>query len=135
MRMRFGLWAVAMFAVGCAIGAVALAQPTTLPSPVPTSQPALPPPPPSLKLLPTTRANPPVVQPELPTTRLKNIVVTSDLDLARDQIAPSLGATTYTVGPNQIQNIPGGEDAPFQQVVLRSPSVVMDSFGQEHVRG
>jgi len=135
MRMRFGLWAVAMFAVGCAIGAVALAQPTTLPSPVPTSQPALPPPPPSLKLLPTTRANPPVVQPELPTTRLKNIVVTSDLDLARDQIAPSLGATTYTVGPNQIQNIPGGEDAPFQQVLLRSPSVVMDSFGQEHVRG
>ena len=62
-------------------------------------------------------------------------VVTSDLDRTREQIAPSLGAETYTISPAQIQNIPGGENAPFQQVLLRAPGVVEDSFGQEHVRG
>src|SRR6185437_13401494 len=31
--------------------------------------------------------------------------------------------------------IPGGENAPFQQVLLRTPGVVQDSFGQVHVRG
>ncbi len=51
------------------------------------------------------------------------------------QIAPSLGASTYTQTPAQIQNIPGGANAPFQQVLLRAPGVVEDSFGQEHVRG
>jgi outer membrane receptor protein involved in Fe transport len=66
---------------------------------------------------------------------LSKVVVTSNLDVARDQIAPSLGASTYTVGQEQINVIPQGENAPFQQVLLRMPSVVADSFGQEHVRG
>jgi outer membrane receptor protein involved in Fe transport len=75
-------------------------------------------------------------EPPLPAPRtLGKVVVTSDLDLARDEIAPSLGASTYTIGPDQIKTIPQGEDAPFQQVLLRAPSVVEDSFGQEHVRG
>ena len=51
------------------------------------------------------------------------------------QIAPNIGASIYTQTPEQIQNIPGGENAPFQQVLLRAPGVVEDSFGQEHVRG
>jgi outer membrane receptor protein involved in Fe transport len=66
---------------------------------------------------------------------LGNVVVTSNLDVARDQIAPPLGAQTYTIGPSQIQNTPEGENASFQQVLLRAPGVVEDSFGQEHVRG
>jgi hypothetical protein len=74
-------------------------------------------------------------QPAQVTARLKKIVVTSDLDLLRDQIAPGLGATEYTQGPNQIANIPGGQNATFQQVILRDPGVVADSFGQFHVRG
>ncbi len=67
--------------------------------------------------------------------RLHEVLVTADLDRSRDLIAPPLGARTYTIGPNQIQNIPGGENAPFQQVLLRAPGVVEDSFGQLHVRG
>src|SRR5438105_11534356 len=31
--------------------------------------------------------------------------------------------------------MPQGDSAPFQQVLLRAPGVVEDSFGQEHVRG
>ena len=67
--------------------------------------------------------------------QLGGVVVTSDLDRSRDQIAPSLGADTYTIGPNQIADTPGGENAPFDQVLLRAPGVVQDSFGQVHVRG
>ncbi len=63
------------------------------------------------------------------------VVVTSELDEQRDKIAPSLGATTYTQGPSEISEIPGGEDTSFQNVLLRAPGVVEDSFGQFHIRG
>ncbi|MDB5173796.1 MAG: TonB-dependent outer rane colicin receptor [Phycisphaerales bacterium] len=53
----------------------------------------------------------------------------------RQEIAPSLGAPSYTIGPEQIQSTPGGENAPIQQVLLRAPGVVQDTFGQVHVRG
>ena len=66
---------------------------------------------------------------------LPSVIVTGDLDRARDQIAPSLGAVTYTIGPHQIQALPQGENAPFSQVLLRAPGVVEDSFGEVHVRG
>jgi outer membrane receptor protein involved in Fe transport len=77
----------------------------------------------------------PATQPAAPATSLKKVVVSSDLDLVRSQIAPSLGAETYTLGQNQIQNTPGGQNASFQQVLLRAPGVVEDSLGQVHVRG
>jgi outer membrane receptor protein involved in Fe transport len=67
--------------------------------------------------------------------QLPNVVVTSDLDQSREQIAPPLGGVTYTIGPNQIQSTPEGENATFQQVLLRAPGVVEDSFGQFHIRG
>ena len=67
--------------------------------------------------------------------KLPPVTVTGDLDKARDQIAPSLGAVTYTIGQNQIQAMPQGQNAPFSQVLLRAPGVVADSFGEVHVRG
>jgi hypothetical protein len=132
---------------------------------VPTTQPAtsnsqieVPPPPPTLapiqpapttspSLVPTPPPTEQVQAPPAPTTasssttmpsksqRLAKVVVTSDLDLSRDEISPPLGATTYTIGPDQINVIPEGENTPFYQVLLRAPGVVTDSFGQEHVRG
>ncbi|HVX84881.1 MAG TPA: TonB-dependent receptor [Phycisphaerae bacterium] len=77
----------------------------------------------------------PSTQPAAGATSLNKIVVSSDLDLIRSQIAPSLGAVTYTLGQKQIQNTPGGQNASFQQVLLRAPGVVEDSLGQVHVRG
>jgi outer membrane receptor protein involved in Fe transport len=61
--------------------------------------------------------------------------VTSDLDAAREVIAPSLGAVTYTIGPNQIQTMGQGESSSFQQVLLQAPGVVQEEFGEIHVRG
>jgi hypothetical protein len=57
------------------------------------------------------------------------------LDAAREQIAPSLGAVTYTIGPNQIQSMGQGENSSFQQVLLQAPGVVQEEFGEIHVRG
>ncbi len=51
------------------------------------------------------------------------------------QIVPSLGATRYTVGPDRLDSQAEGENAPFNQTLLRFPGVAQDSFGQLHVRG
>jgi outer membrane receptor protein involved in Fe transport len=62
-------------------------------------------------------------------------VTAKRLDLARSSIQPSLGATTYDFSKRTIDNVPQGENAPLNQVLLRAPGVVQDSFGQIHVRG
>ncbi|HUO10140.1 MAG TPA: TonB-dependent receptor [Phycisphaerae bacterium] len=93
---------------------LASTQPSTAPTTVPTTQ-----------ITPSSQ----------PAIALNKVVVSSSLDVAREQIAPALGAVTYTITPQQIQAIPGGENASFQQVLLRAPGVVEDSFGQIHVRG
>ena len=67
--------------------------------------------------------------------KLDTVVVTADLDTAREQIAPSLGAVTYTIGPNQIETMSQGESSSFQQVLLHAPGVVQEEFGEIHVRG
>src|SRR3981081_3611101 len=73
---------------------------------------------------------PPFADPALGIT-----VTATRLDEARSSIQPSLGATTYDFSQRTISNIPQGENAPLNQVLLRAPGVVQDSFGQIHVRG
>ena len=68
--------------------------------------------------------------------RVDEIVVTaSRLDTARAQIQPQLGASVYTLDAKAIAAIPGGDNVGLNQVVLQSPGVAQDSFGQLHVRG
>jgi len=62
-------------------------------------------------------------------------VTATRLDEARGSIQPSLGATKYDFSQPLINTIPLGENAPLNQVLLRAPGVVQDSFGQIHVRG
>ncbi|HUA67127.1 MAG TPA: hypothetical protein VMA13_01150, partial [Candidatus Saccharimonadales bacterium] len=69
------------------------------------------------------------------TVALPSITVIGNLDLKRYQIAPDLGAATYTIGQNQIQTTGQGDNSSFQQLVLHAPGVVQDEFGEEHVRG
>jgi outer membrane receptor protein involved in Fe transport len=63
------------------------------------------------------------------------VVQSQELDISREAIVPSLGATRYTVGPDRLDSQALGEDAPFNQTILRFPGVAQDSFGQLHVRG
>src|ERR1700736_796275 len=65
---------------------------------------------------------------------LDAITVVGQLNEARDQIVPYLGATKYSIGQTQIQTQSQGPNAPFNQVILRAPGVAQDSFGQLHVR-
>jgi outer membrane receptor protein involved in Fe transport len=63
--------------------------------------------------------------------------VVGKLDTARNQIVPDLGATTYTMNQAQIAALPQGENAPFNQVLLRAPGMAQDSAanGDLHLRG
>src|SRR5216110_1379196 len=70
-----------------------------------------------------------------PATVEEVVVQSQELDISREQIVPSLGATRYTVGPDRLDSQAQGEDAPFNQTLLRFPGVAQDSFGQLHVRG
>jgi hypothetical protein len=65
---------------------------------------------------------------------LDTITVVGKLNEARDQIVPYLGATKYSIDQAQIQAQSQGDNAPFNQVILRAPGVSQDSFGQLHVR-
>ena len=70
------------------------------------------------------------------TATAEQVVVTSqELDISREAIVPSLGATRYTVGPDRLDSQAQGENAPFNQTILRFPGVAQDSFGQFHLRG
>src|SRR5437667_7744891 len=70
------------------------------------------------------------------TATTEQVVVTSqELDISREAIVPSLGATRYTVGPDRLDSQAQGENAPFNQTLLRFPGVAQDSFSQLHVRG
>ena len=70
-------------------------------------------------------------------TDLGKITVIGQLDRARSQILPNLGATAYTHTQDQIQSQSEGDDAPINQIILRSPGVAEDSAanGDLHVRG
>jgi outer membrane receptor protein involved in Fe transport len=70
-------------------------------------------------------------------TKLDAYVVTGELDQTRESILPSLGATSFIMDQAQILNLPQGQNAPFNQVLLRAPGVAEDSAanGDLHVRG
>ncbi len=63
------------------------------------------------------------------------VVQSEELDVSREDIVPSLGATRYTVGPDRLDSQSQGENAQFNETLLRLPGVAQDSFGQVHVRG
>ncbi len=61
-------------------------------------------------------------------------IVAQRLDAARSAIQPSLGATVYRFDRGAIETLPEGDQAPLQQILLQSPGVAQDSFGQVHIR-
>ena len=61
-------------------------------------------------------------------------VIAKQLDVARQQIQPSLGATVYDFGRQAIETQPQGDNQSFNKLLLQAPGVAQDSFGQLHVR-
>jgi outer membrane receptor protein involved in Fe transport len=70
-------------------------------------------------------------------TKLENMTVFGKLDVARNQIVPDLGATVYEISKAQIEALPQGANASFNQVLLRAPGMAQDSAanGDLHLRG
>ena len=68
-------------------------------------------------------------------TELGTVTVVGHLNEAREQIVPSLGSTKYEITAAQLADIPQGADAPFSQILLRTPGMAEDSLGQTHLRG
>jgi outer membrane receptor protein involved in Fe transport len=68
-------------------------------------------------------------------TRNSDIVVTGRrLDVARDSISPSLGASQYTFDKEALDKQPGGTNITLNKALLQAPGVVQDSYGVIHVR-
>ena len=64
-----------------------------------------------------------------------SIVITGRrLDVARDSITPSLGASQYTFNQEALQKQPGGTNLTLNKSLLQAPGVVQDSYGTIHVR-
>jgi hypothetical protein len=66
---------------------------------------------------------------------LSTVTVEGQLNQARSSILTSVGATSYTISSEAILNEAQGNNASFNQVLLRAPGVAEDSLGQVHVRG
>lgn len=65
----------------------------------------------------------------------ESIVITGRrLDIARDSITPSLGASQYTFDREALQKQPGGTNLTLNKSLLQAPGVVQDSYGIIHVR-
>lgn len=56
------------------------------------------------------------------------------LDLARDSITPSLGASQYTFDREALEKQPGGTNLSLNKSLLQAPGVTQDSYGVIHVR-
>jgi outer membrane cobalamin receptor len=63
------------------------------------------------------------------------VVNAQRFDAARRNISPALGASATTLDRQVIDGLPGGSDAPVRALLLQTPGVAQDSFGELHVRG
>ncbi len=86
------------------------------------------------------RADDKPVTPPATSTQLDRVDVrgTRDrLDAARNLLSPETGSSVYRFDQADLAKLPLGDATPLNQVLLRAPGVVQDSFaaGQLHVRG
>lgn len=62
-------------------------------------------------------------------------IIAQRLDVARSSVQKSLGATSYTLTNDAVENRPSGETTTLDQVLLQMPGVSEDGLGNLHVRG
>ena len=66
---------------------------------------------------------------------MNTVTVEGQLNEARSSILTEIGGSAYTINSVAIANQAQGNNASFNQVLLRAPGVAEDSLGQVHVRG
>ncbi len=67
---------------------------------------------------------------------LETVTVTAKrFEKARNQLSPSTGSSQFNFDAKAIEDLPQGDNTPFNQVLLQAPGVANDSYGQLHIRG
>jgi hypothetical protein len=63
-------------------------------------------------------------------------IIAQQLNQARINIEPNIGASTYTLTPSAIQNLPGAQNTPIDNAILQMPGVDQDNLanGGLHIR-
>jgi hypothetical protein len=118
---RIGFAAAILAAFGLTLASRAAAQ-TAPPPPPPTAAPSQPP------------ARGPAAGDAGLTLNLE--IVAQQLNAARINIEPTIGASTYTISQPAIQDLPGGANTPIDDAILQMPGVDQDNAanGGIHVR-
>ena len=62
-------------------------------------------------------------------------VLAERLNQARNSLSPKTGGSIYRIDQKDIAALPEGDNTSFNQILLQTPGVANDSFGQLHVRG
>ncbi len=62
-------------------------------------------------------------------------IVGQRLNESRNGLSPDTGSTVFRFDKKDILALPLGDSTPLNQVILRAPGAVQDSFGQLHLRG
>jgi outer membrane receptor protein involved in Fe transport len=68
-------------------------------------------------------------------SELNTVEVVGKLDKSRNHLSPDIGASQYVLDRKAINQLPNGDSTSLNEVLLRAPGVVGDSFGQLHIRG
>src|SRR5208283_2612753 len=73
-----------------------------------------------------------------PAAQTKNVLASTNtkFDVARDNLSPRFGASSFDMNRAFIETLPQGTDAPINSVLLQAPGVAADSAvnGDIHVR-
>jgi outer membrane receptor protein involved in Fe transport len=121
-------------ALSCGLAGTAAAQ-TGTPSSAPQSPAETPPAAASTDQAAPAAPSPSASEPAASGPQDNAIVVTGRrLDVARDAITPSLGASQYTFDREALEKQPGGTNLSLNKSLLQAPGVVQDSYGVIHVR-
>lgn len=70
-----------------------------------------------------------------PTILPDTVVSAQRLDAARQNLSPALGASATTLDRPTIESLPGGADASVNALLLQTPGVALDGFGELRIRG
>ncbi len=62
-------------------------------------------------------------------------ITAKKLDKSRSNLSPKTGGSSFSFEAQDIENMPQGQMTPLNQVLLRAPGVVQNSYGEIHVRG
>jgi outer membrane receptor protein involved in Fe transport len=121
-------------ALATSLATAAAAQNAPVPAPTTPQAGTNPPPVPSTPPTDTSAPTSAPAQPDATDDQSAIVITGRRLDIARDAITPSLGASQYTFDKEALEKQPGGTNLSLNKSLLQAPGVVQDSYGVIHVR-